>query len=126
MGRYEAKQNPLSLLVLSPKVKSGALWGIVALLVMAVLDGITPAMLGSLGDWEPIVRNVIAVVSTLLGAYLKTDPLRVLGAEVIENARSLPAVDEVPDVPVVAPVDVPVAPVAEVPVVAPAELDVRG
>lgn len=88
MGRYEAKvkiKNPFSGLVISPKVTAGAVWGIVALVALAVIDGITPAMFGALGDWEPIVRNVIGLAATLLGAFLKTDPLRDLGIEVVAS-----------------------------------------
>jgi hypothetical protein len=89
MGRYEAQGTDLVskgkaiAASISPKVKAGFVWGISALLAMAVLEGITPEMFASLGVWENMARNVVTVALTLLGAYLKSDPLRDLGAAVV-------------------------------------------
>lgn len=74
--------------VLSPKLKSGVLWGVLSLFAMAVLTAITPEMLAPLGAFAGMVQAVIATAVSLLAVYLKTDPLRALGAAVANEAAA--------------------------------------
>jgi hypothetical protein len=62
---------------ISPKVTAGANWSFIAALVVSFLNSITPDMLAPLGKWTPLVYMLVSGAAFALGAYLKTDPLRV-------------------------------------------------
>lgn len=64
---------------ISPKVKAGLNWGILATLAIALLNAVTPAMLAWSGPFEPVLFSAIPILVGQLAAWSKSDPLRDAG-----------------------------------------------
>ena len=62
--------------VISPKVIAGFLSGGGAVVIFALLTAITPDLLAPLGVWAPIVLAGVTAIASVVGGYIKTDPLR--------------------------------------------------
>jgi hypothetical protein len=73
---------------ISPKVKYAALWAFLATLAMAALNGITPELLAPLGDWRPVVQNIIVAASAGIAGWKANDELRNIGGDMIDAARA--------------------------------------
>lgn len=63
----------------SPKVRSGLNWGVLAALALALADSATPDTFAGLGPWGPVVSGLVPVVAGQVAAWCKTDPLRDAG-----------------------------------------------
>lgn len=72
----------------SPKVKAGLNWGVIASLVLSLLNSITPEMLAPLGKYEPLVWALIPVVAAGVAAWAKTDQLRDAGKAALAKAEA--------------------------------------
>lgn len=79
---------PVPATPVSPKVKAGAAWAVLASLLLSILSAITPDMLAVLGPWEPLAFGAVTVATYFLGAYQKADPLRDLGAAAQAQAEA--------------------------------------
>lgn len=76
----------------SPKVKAGANWAAYATLLLTLLTSITPDMLDFMGAYAPLGYGLVVGLSYAVGAYLKRDALRDVGAEVL--AAEAPAAED--------------------------------
>jgi hypothetical protein len=79
---------------ISPKVKAGLNWGVIATLLVTILSTITPDMLHGLGVYAPLVYGAIGTGTAVLAGYLKSDPLRDAGL-----AAQAPVADPAPVAP---------------------------
>lgn len=106
----------------SPKVKAGLNWGVLASLALAFLNSITPEMLAPLGKWEPLAWALVPILIAGVAAWVKTDDLREAGkaalakaaaeAEAALKAAGAPAAPVAPVEPVAPAPAAPVAPSA--------------
>lgn len=97
----------------SPKVKAGANWAILATLALTVLSSVTPEMLDFLGNWAPLAYGGVVGATYALGAYMKRDDLRDYGALAMnaDNAAAMAATGT----PVAAPTTPTPSPIAQAP-----------
>jgi hypothetical protein len=72
---------------ISPKVKAGLNWGVLATLAVALLNAITPDMLTWAGPYQPVLFAAIPILAGQIGAWAKSDPLRDAG----KAAQATPA-----------------------------------
>lgn len=78
---------------ISPKVKAGINWGVIATLAVTILSTITPDMLEGLGVYAPLVYGAIGTGTAALAGFLKSDPLRDAGAAAATAAPSTQLAD---------------------------------
>lgn len=83
---------------ISPKVILAAVVGFLVTALTAGVADLNPDAFDALGVWGPVAQAAVVAGSAWLAGWLKTDPLRVVGAEAIEAKIAEVAPEEAPSV----------------------------